>query len=406
MLGFENYNYFTLKNNRVAKTPIKVVEFLNTLSKIVEPIAKEEMKILEEEKNKWEGSSTIYPWDKPYYAGIAKAKKYNLTSTQLKEYFTLGNCMEGIRIICNRLFDIDLHFVPMNNYETWHPDVYKIHVVHKDNGLIGILYLDVFSRQNKFSHAATFTLQLPKVDESGQLLSVPKVALVCNFNDESEGIPTLSYSELETLFHEFGHCMSALMSRTQLQHVAGTRAALDFIETPSTLMEYFATDKRILSLFAKSYKTGEVIPSQLLLNLTSSQSMFAAIDIQQQISYAMFDQIIHSKYPLENSISSIYFDLQSKYTNVIPTSNDYWYSRFGHLIGYGSGYYSYLYSKTFSGTIWQKCFVNDPLDKFHASRYAEKILYYGGSKDPLLMLNDLLGSEPSPLEFIKSIKNI
>jgi intermediate peptidase len=262
----------------------------------------------------------------------------------------------------------------------------------------------LFSRANKFSHAATFAINFPKIDEANNLMDIPRIALVCSFNDPRNPAQLLSHGEAETLFHEFGHCLSALLSRTRFQHASGTRSALDFVETPSTLMEHFLWDPRVLKLFAKHHQTGADLPEDVLANLCASQHMFSAIDTQQQLTYSLFDMAVHGPHPLKQSTTEILKDLQNKHTTIPFVDGTYWHARFGHLTGYGAGYYSYLFCRVFSANIWRKCFAMDPLSRQSGERYRRELLQYGGVRDPNKMFEALLGQKPDIDTFLKHIK--
>lgn len=193
--------------------------------------------------------------------------------------------------------------------------------------------MDLFSRRNKFNGSATFAIKL------GPKPIVPTVALVCDF--DSRPHPTLLFHyELETLFHEFGHCLAGLLSRTQYQHVNGMRAALDFVETPSTLMEFFAWDYRILRLFARHYITGDVLPKELLIEQKKGKQLFSALETQQQVCLALFDQTIHGWNPHQSktmSTTTVLEQLQNQHTFIPFVPGTHWHSTFGHLVGYGAG---------------------------------------------------------------------
>lgn len=331
--------------------------------------------------------------------------------------------------------------------------------------LLGFIYMDLFPRENKFNHAATFAIQFPKVASrvessssaimSSQLLSagststrlakgltrLPRVALVCNFahrpvtvphedgnhspetvlplaksttivGGKSKTLKLLSHSELETLFHEFGHCLASLLSRTRYQHVAGTRCALDFVETPSTLMEHFVWDYRVLSRFAKHFRTKEPLPPVLLDNCKASKKMFAALDTQLQVCYSLFDQIIHGPQPPSNQESSsalqptmttasdVLARLQNEHSFIPFVHGTHWETKFGHIVGYGAGYYSYLYSRLFSSNFWYQCFAADPLNRSTGERYRREILAHGGAKHPMQMVDAMLQGQPLQTQYL------
>jgi intermediate peptidase len=277
----------------------------------------------------------------------------------------------------------------------------------KEAKVLGYVYLDCQPRHDKFSHAATFTISLPKVDSQGILKETPKVALVCNIgmNKSSKSI-LLGHHDLETLFHEFGHCLSALLSRTQYQHVAGTRAALDFIETPSTLMENFVWNPLVLQTFAKHYKSREELPKNILNSLCQSRYLFAGIDMQQQICYSAFDLLVYSQphITVDNTML-LMKQLHNKYMNFPFVEGTHYYTQFGHLVSYGAGYYSYLYCKNFSSNIWNYYFKNNPFNKGGGSNLVTKLFHEGGRQNPNSILHNILGNHLNIANFIAEINS-
>lgn len=309
---------------------------------------------------------------------IQKTRFSHLNGEKISNYFSLGSCLDGLNFLVKNLFGLELTVVPPNPGEVWHSSVRKVQVTHEKEGLIGYIFMDLLTRPRKCGHASTFAIEFARYDPlTNKQLGVPKVALICNLGF-SNGVPLLSLSGVETLFHEFGHCLSGLLSRTQFHHASGTRAPLDFVETPSTLMEHFAWDHRVVKHFAKHYETGEVLPESVLQNLRQSNHMFEALTTQQQIYFALFDQIIHSN-PHAN-LFKLAKELKEEYTNIPYCDNTHWFSSFGHFSQYPAGYYAYLFCHMFSANIWRTCFLDDPLNRDAGEKYRKEILQYGGAK--------------------------
>ena len=186
--------------------------------------------------------------------------RHQLSGPCLSEYFSLSNCIGGMQSLCGHLFGLKFEQVTDRvQAELWDTSVTKLDIREEDGSLAGHIYLDLFARAGKGEGAAHYTIQCGRRWEHVEERQLPVVALVCSFNSPQPGVPPLlSHYELETLFHEFGHALHSILSRTDLQHASGTRVMIDFVETPSTLMENFAWDHRVLKLFAKHYQTGEV----------------------------------------------------------------------------------------------------------------------------------------------------
>ncbi|XP_071934262.1 mitochondrial intermediate peptidase, mitochondrial isoform X5 [Coffea arabica] len=217
------------------------------------------------------------------------------------------------------------------------------------------------------------------------------VALVCNFLG-SKPASLLNHWEVETLFHEFGHALHSLLSRTDYQHFSGTRVVIDFAETPSNLFQYYAWDFRILKTFARHYSTGDVIPEDLVKSIRGAKDMFSGTELQRQIFYALIDQKLFGEEASSiRDTASIVAELKRQHTSWKHVDGTHWHTRFGHLASYGAGYYSYLYAKCFAATIWQKICEEDPLSLAAGSAIRHKFLQHGGAKDPGDILNDLAG---------------
>ncbi|XP_052726529.1 mitochondrial intermediate peptidase, mitochondrial isoform X8 [Vigna angularis] len=259
-------------------------------------------------------------------------------------------------------------------------------------GDLGYLYLDLYSRKGKYPGCAHFAIK------GGRRISqteyqLPIVALVCNFpGSQNPSAVRLNHWEVETLFHEFGHALHSLLSRTDYQHFSGTRAVLDFAEIPSNLFEYYAWDYRVLRKFARHYSTGEQIPQKLVESMQGARDMFAATELQRQIFYALVDQTLFGEQPLPHGdISSVVAELKGEHTNYGHVEGTHWETRFSHLLNYGAGYYSYLYAKCFAATIWKKLCEEDPLSSTTGFALRTKFLQHGGAREPDALLNDLMG---------------
>ncbi|KAK8587191.1 hypothetical protein V6N13_086193 [Hibiscus sabdariffa] len=334
----------------------------------------------------------LEPWDEAYYMTMLKSSVYNFDSSVLGSYFSLPQCMEGLKLLVKSLFGANFDSVPMAPGESWHPDVLKMCIHHPEEGDLGYLYLDLYSRKGKYPGCATFAIKGGrKISDTEYQL--PVMALIFNFSRSHDStIVQLSHGELETLFHEFGHALHALLSRTDYQHFSGTRVALDFAETPSNLFEYYARDYRVLRKFAKHYSTGEVIPEKLVKSLNDAKDMFAATELQRQIFYALVDQTLFGEHlSVPRDTSSIVADLKRQHSNEKHVEGTHMHLRFSHFLTYGAGYYSYLYAKCFAATIWKKLCQEDPLSPTTGTLLRTKLLQHGGAKEPADLLTDLVG---------------
>ncbi|KAM3576399.1 hypothetical protein VYU27_001749 [Nannochloropsis oceanica] len=415
-LGFPSYAHRFLAD-KMAGHPEEVERFLLALADKVKIKADLELQVLQRAKQLDEDgptrSAAFHHWDLSYYMGAVKSARHasGVDDKGISAYLSLENCLRGLALLCHRLFGIELLEVPMDKNEAWAPPqarLQKMILLHSTHGQLGTIYLDLYPREAKYTHHAQFTVQcgcLPKGSSSYQL---PVVALVCNFapsGSYQEGPVLLTHGELEALFHEFGHALHSLLSRTRFQHVSGTRAPVDFVETPSHLLEYFAWDQRVLSQFAHHHKTGLPIPPELTKALRAAKREFAGLDTQIQVLYSLVDQKLFGPQPLgEDPTSSTFLKgVQGQIMTLLHSEGTVWHARFGHLTGYGAGYYGYLYDRVFASHIWERLFKNDPWSKEAGEKVWQSMLRHGGGKDPHEMLREVLGEEPALDSFLAEL---
>ncbi|KAI1266814.1 peptidase family M3 [Xylariaceae sp. FL1019] len=441
--GFENYGQMALHDKMMAKTPESVQQFLQALSKHNSNLVDAEILDLAKEKRKRIGPDKdliLQPWDKEYYSSsIREAMRSTRKNDDfLSAYFSLGTVMQGLSRLFSRLYGIRL--VPTETLpgETWHPEVRRLDVISDTDGHVAVLYCDLFYRDDKSPNPAHFTVRcsreisadeiqetweqngvegLPSFEspldaandgmhvseQSNSVKQLPTIALVCDFHQDrnSRDQPALlEYGQVETLFHEMGHAIHSILARTSLQNVAGTRCATDFAELPSTLMEHFCADPSVLSLFARHYKTDKPLPYEMVAKRQQVHDRFEASDRENQIILAMLDQEYHSSRVKRDDFDSTeaYLDLQQRFGR-LPTDSKgtRWQGFFGHLFGYGSTYYSYLFDQVLSERVWRVVFSagqnGAALDRENGERLKESLLKWGGSRDPWRCLSDALRDE-------------
>uniref|UniRef100_A0AAX7TKZ0 Mitochondrial intermediate peptidase n=1 Tax=Astatotilapia calliptera TaxID=8154 RepID=A0AAX7TKZ0_ASTCA len=345
----------------------------------------------------------LMPWDHPYLSGVLRAERYNIEPSLYSPYLSLGSCMEGLNNLFSQLYGVSLMSEQPRAGEVWSEDVRKLAVVHETEGLLGYIYCDFFHRQDKPHQDCHFTIRGGRqCQETGQY-QLPVVVLMLSLPHPTKGAPTLlTPGMMENLFHEMGHAMHSMLGRTRYQHVTGTRCATDFAEVPSILMEYFATDYRVISQFARHYETGKPLPESMVARLCESKKVCGAADTQLQIFYAVLDQIYHSE-PQNRSTTEILKDMQQKFYGLPYAPNTAWQLRFSHLIGYGAKYYSYLMSRAVASMVWKQCFIEDPLNREMGERYRREMLAHGGAKEPMLMVEGMLQRRPTIGDFVDAL---
>ncbi|KAL7520151.1 hypothetical protein ACHAWX_004895 [Stephanocyclus meneghinianus] len=448
LLGYKSYAHRVL-SDRMVGSPEKVEEFLSNMEKRCRAVYEKEMVVLLDAKRYVEGSaSEIEPWDVPFYTSFVKSQRQHLRwkedmnwadgdddheSSQFSGYFTMENSIEGMKVLVQDLFGIQMVEANIPIEERWDVDLAKLPggghhdcsseggglrkftFHHEEEGPLGTMYFDMHPREGKFVHAAHFTIRCGRIrnnDETNATSNnyqLPIVALVCNLSPSSSPDPSsatvLSHSEVETLFHEFGHGLHSLLSRTSFQHLSGTRAAMDYVETPSHWMETYARDPSFLSkVLAKHYITGLPMSDRRARHLALSHVDFRGIEVQTQIVHSRFDQALFGEKPCSPSLggctSTEVFGRLHQEAGVPYAAGTHWHSRFGHLVTYGAGYYGYLYSQTFAADIWAKAASTSNSATTETVRQGgmkiwKEMLIHGGAKDPKEMLVAVLGREPS-----------
>ncbi|KAG7479944.1 mitochondrial intermediate peptidase [Solea senegalensis] len=403
LVGYESFAHRALKGT-MAKTPETVMSFLQMLTDKLSDRTAQDFKMMSDMKKKLNPrNSELMPWDHPFLSGVLRAERYNIEPSLYSPYLSLGACMEGLNNLFSQLYGVSLMSEHPSAGELWSEDVRKLAVVHEKEGLLGYIYCDFFQRSEKPHQDCHFTIRGGRWCRKTGQYQLPVVVLMLSLPHPTKSAPTLlTPGMMENLFHEMGHAMHSMLGRTRYQHVTGTRCATDFAEVPSILMEYFATDYRVISQFARHYETGQPLPESMVSRLCESKKVCGAADIQLQIFYAVLDQIYHGK-PQNHSTTEILKEMQQKFYGLPYTSNTAWQLRFSHLIGYGAKYYSYLMSRAVASMVWRQCFVQDPLNRDMGERYRREMLAHGGAKEPMLMVEGMLQRRPSIEDFVDAL---
>lgn len=419
-VGFPSYADRFLRD-KMAGDPRTVLDFLHGLLARVQPLYRREMEQLAAAKENIEGISRLEPWDVAYYSALIQSGD-GFDSHYVTEYLSLSNCLACMRLLVADIFGIKMIEEPMSPGEGWdvtdddQTSQIRRFVFHdSDDRPLGTMYLDLAPRDNKYVHAAHFTVRCgcrttfrDRVRNKGDTIAaasgdidddfqLPIVALLCNFPAGK-----MPHSEVETLFHEFGHGLHSLLSRTQFQHMSGTRGQIDFVETPSHLLEHFCWDTETLQNGVFAVNDGVVIPDDLVLKLQKSRQSFSGIERQTQILYSLFDQALFSGITIEDEHHStrIFAELHRK-LEMPYVEGTHWHSKFGHLVTYGCGYYGYLWAQVFADDLWRTLFhYKSPSARRSSGELLwHGILQHGGARDPKVMLTEVLGRPPSLYTF-------
>uniref|UniRef100_A0A8C8VHM2 Mitochondrial intermediate peptidase n=1 Tax=Pelusios castaneus TaxID=367368 RepID=A0A8C8VHM2_9SAUR len=403
LVGYDTFAHRALQGT-MAKTPEKVMQFLETLSDRLFKRTQKDFEMMEGMKMKLNPhSSKLMPWDHPYYSGLLRAERYNIEPSLYTPFFSLGACMEGLNFLFKQLLGVSLYAEQTQKGEVWYEDIRKLAVVHENDGLLGYIYCDFIDRTGKSLQDSHFTIRGSRLREDGEY-QLPVVVVSLKLPHSTRDSPILlTPGMVENLFHEMGHAMHSMLGRTQYQHVSGTRCSTDFAEIPSILMEYFANDYRIISKFARHYQTGQPLPKSMVLQLCESRKLCGAADMQLQVFYSVLDLIYHGEHPLKKSTTEILEETQEKFYGLPYVPNTAWQIRFTHLVGYGAKYYSYILARAIASMIWKQCFVQNPFDRAMGERYRREMLAHGGGKEPMLMVQGMLQKSPSVEDLVDAL---
>ncbi|KAL4424571.1 hypothetical protein ABPG77_009155 [Micractinium sp. CCAP 211/92] len=403
LMGFPSYAAYQLDAFSLAGQPSAVVAFLERLTAGIAPKCAAELAEMRELKRLHLGAAAaaacggeqrapgaappqVQPWDRQFLAQAARSGEDAAQLNALPEYFELERVVEGLGELLRRSMGVSLREVPLEPGEGWAPLVRKLEATHDADGFLGTIYLDLHRRPHKFPSAAHFTLRCGRRRDDGSY-QTPIVALVANMGQHS----SLAVSEVEMLFHEFGHALNSLLSRTEFQHLSGTRGPLDMVEVPSHTLELFAHDPRVLALFARHRGTGEPLPPALLQALEVSRRRFVALDQQQQIQYCLIDQLLHGPDPPTGQRAADEIaQLMRTHSALGHAEGCHPHIRFTHLVGYGATYYSYLYAQCLAARIWQDHLADDPTSREAGELLRHRLLQPGGAKEARSMVEDLL----------------
>jgi len=373
LLGYKTHAHFVLEE-RMAENPEKVIQFSNTLLEKAKPAALKEFKHLELFAKKLDGIDQLQKWDSAYYSEKLKKEIFDLDQELLKPYFKLENVIDGVFEISNRLFD--LNFEEIFTIDTYHEDVKTYKVTNQKNDFIAYLYADFHPRSGK-RNGAWMTSFKPQQIKDG-INERPHISIVCNFTKPTPTKPSLlTFNEVTTLFHEFGHALHGMLANTTYNSLSGTSVSWDFVELPSQVLENWCYEKEALELFAKHYETGEVIPMQYVQKIKESASFHEGMQTLRQLSFGLLDMKWHSKDPSEiTSIKAFEHDAFAE-TKLYPdVAENCMSTSFSHIFqgGYSSGYYSYKWAEVLDADAFEYFLEKGIFNKEIATKFKETVL--------------------------------
>lgn len=404
LCGYQTFRHRAVTNS-LAETPQSIDEFLATVARKLPTRVRGDHDAMMTMKQRANPLATpLSMWDVGYFSQQARVSWFNLDVEKISEYFSLGVAMEGLNDIFKSIFGVEMIVETAEEGELWSADVYKIAVIDiKSNQHLGHIYCDFFSRPSKPHQDCHFTIRGGRERYDGTYQD-PVVVLMLNLPSPSWRAPTLlSPSALDNLFHEMGHAMHSMLGRTKYQHVTGTRCSTDFAEVPSTLMEYFASDPRVLGRLNKHYRTGESLPADVIDKYCATKKVFAGVELQAQLFYSALDQVYHGEWPLGGDTTEVLERVQGEFHTLPYVPGTAYQLRFSHLVGYGARYYSYLLARSVASAIWQQHFETDPYSGEAGGRYRRECLAHGGGKRSHQLVSDFLDRDIKPAELANAL---
>ncbi|MFH4967031.1 M3 family metallopeptidase [Gaetbulibacter sp. M240] len=400
LLGYKTHAHFVLEE-RMAETPEKVTEFLNELLEKAKPAAKREFKTLENFAKSLDNIDRLEKWDGAYYSEKLKQKLFKLDDELLKPYFKLENVIDGVFTIANKLYD--LNFELIDTIDKYNEEVLTYKVTQSNGDLVAIFYADFFPRPGK-RNGAWMTVYKPQFVKNG-VNHRPHISIVCNFTKPTKTKPSLlTFNEVTTLFHEFGHALHGMLADTTYPSLSGTSVYWDFVELPSQVLENWCYEKEALEIFAKHYETDEMIPMEYVKKIKESATFNEGMQTLRQLSFGLLDMSWHgidpSKITDVKSHELEAFQNSKLYPDVAENCMS---TAFSHIFqgGYSSGYYSYKWAEVLDADAFEYFKEEGIFSKTVAGKFRTHVLSQGGTEDPMILYKRFRGKEPEPEALLK-----
>ncbi|OGU56098.1 MAG: peptidase M3 [Ignavibacteria bacterium GWF2_33_9] len=394
LLGYKSHADFVLAEN-MAKTPAKVFDLLDKLWTPALNVSKQEAADMQKMINEEGGNFKLEPCDWRYYSEKVRKAKYDLNEEEIRPYFQLENVKKGIFELSKRLYGIT--FKEMTNLPKYHEDAVSYEVLENDGSHLGVIYMDFFPRDSKRG-GAWMTNYREEYYANGEKVS-PVVSIVLNFTKPTKDQPSLlTIDETETFFHEFGHALHGLFSNCQYLGVSGTNVSRDFVELPSQIMENWAFEPEMLALYAKHYKTNEVIPAKLVEKIKAASRFGQGFATTEYLAASYLDLFYHIiEKPLTEDIDKFEANKLGKLGLISEIPPRYRSTYFRHTFsgGYDAGYYAYIWAGVLDSDAFQDFKENGIFDKKTATSFRKNILEKGNSEDPMDLYIRFRGQEPS-----------
>lgn len=384
-LGFTSWADYNAADKMIGKGQ-KINEFISQLNESAQPIGKREFEMLLAEKRKTNpDAKTMETYESSYYSELVRRSQFDFDSTSVRPYLPYMQVKQGILNTAEKLFQ--LQFKKEANVPAWDPSV-ETYEVYDHGKMIGRFYLDMHPRPGKFTHA-----EMVPVLDGVKGKQLPEATLVCNFPAPTKDDPGLmEFGDVETFFHEFGHLMHWILAGQQpWTSVSGMNMEADFVEAPSQMLENWMHSAPVLTAFAKHYKTGEPIPAELVARMNRAQAFGRALWVESQNSYTAISYDIYSRRPETVDLDKVTIEDTEKYTPYKSLPGTHMWASFGHLAGYSSAYYTYLWDKVIAQDFFDQFDQSNPLQGAAPMRYRKAVLEPGGSVSANELVKDFLG---------------
>lgn len=402
-IGFASYADLDL-NDQMVQSPVRAKKFIDDL--LAKAQIKEQQEFAQLIADLPQGvaltaDGKIKPWDMTYAKNQYKKKHFDVDEQKIAEYFPMEKTVAGLLDIYQKFFSVQFKEVKVTG--AWHEDVTMLEVRDASGkNLLGYFLLDLYPRDNKYSHACQVTLLPATYLDSA---AIPAIALViANFPKSTATKPSLlKRKDVVTFFHEFGHALHTLFGRTHIASLSGTSVKRDFVEMPSQMLEEWLTDADMLKLVSSHYKTGEPLSDDLIKRILALKNFSSGAFVSGQLMYALLSLEIFSD-GQDKDVHALYKKLyEACKKNIAYSPDDHMYVAFGHLTGYGAKYYGYMWSKVFALDLFYEIKKHGLLDPAIGAKYIADVLGKGGSEDPNVLLKNFLGREPNQEAFLKDL---
>lgn len=396
LLGFENYAQKSLAT-KMAESPNETLKFLNELADVAHPKAKQEYETLCQFARETLNLEKLEAWDVAYVSEKLRKQQFDFSQEELRSYFAENAVINGFFLIVNQLFHI--HIKPVDEFDTWHPDVKCYAVYNQKEELISYFYFDLYARPKKRGGAWMDDCRIRRKLKNGDI-QLPIAFITCNFNSPTKNCPALlTHDEVITLFHEFGHALQHMLTTVDYADISGINGIpWDAVELASQFLENWAWEQESLDLFAHHYKTGEKLPEKLYQKMFKAKNFQSAMQMVRQLEFSLFDMELHIHFnPEKNNQPQTILDAVRKKVSAVPApSFNRFQNGFSHIFsgGYAAGYYSYKWAEVMACDAFSLFIEKGIFDQASANKFLTYILQPGGSEEPAILYKKYRGRTP------------